>query len=66
MKETEGTGIIIELLEQAAQRNGEVSVTADVQETCDCGTEGHELAGTARIGWWWWVELNDLSGLFRP
>ena len=57
---------ISEQLEQAAQGNGEVSVTVGVQETCECCTEGHGLVGTARIGWWWWVELDDLSGLFQP
>ena len=51
-----------ETLEQAAHGGGGVTVPGDVQELCECGTEG--------CGQWSWcdglmVGLDGLSGLFQ-
>jgi len=33
-------------LEWAAQGSGGITISGDVQETCRCGTEGHDIVGT--------------------
>jgi len=50
-----------EVLEQAAQGGGGVTVPRGGQETCRCGTVGHGLVSMVVKDWW----LVDLSGLFQ-
>jgi len=50
-----------QVLEQAAQGGGGITVPGGVQGTCRCCTEGHCLVGN--MGDRWAVELGDL---FQP
>jgi len=51
-----------EVLDQAAQGGGRVTVPGSVQKKGRCGTEGQDLVGLLVMGWLI-VGLDDLSGL---
>lgn len=53
-----------EVLTQAAQIGGGVTVSGDVQEIWRCGTEGCGLVGN--IGGGWMFELDDPRSPFQP